>query len=73
MDCGSSERLPNGNTLISESNRGRAIEVTPDKQIVWEFINPHRAGENNELIATLFEVVRLDPRFPLDWVETNPN
>ena len=73
MDCGSSERLPNGNTLISESNRGRAIEVTPDKQIVWEFINPHRAGENNELIATLFEVVRLDSRFPLDWVETNPN
>ena len=66
--CGSCQRLPNGNTLITESNNGRAFEVTPDKTIVWEFISPHRAGENNELIATLFEVERLEPDFPLDWL-----
>jgi hypothetical protein len=57
---GACRRLPNGNTLISESNYGRAVEVTPDKKIAWEFISPHRAGEDNELIATLFEVKRLD-------------
>lgn len=70
--CGSSERLPNGNTLISESNNGRAFEVTPDKTIVWEFYNPHRAGAANEFIATLFEVIRLGPDFPLDWLDKPP-
>ncbi|MCC2098346.1 MAG: aryl-sulfate sulfotransferase [Hyphomicrobiales bacterium] len=34
------ERLPSGNTLICEGSFGRIFEVTPDKQIVWEFINP---------------------------------
>jgi len=37
---GSAERLPNGNTLICESVKGRIFEVTPDKEIVWEFISP---------------------------------
>jgi len=58
--CGSNLRLPNGNTLITESDNGRAFEVTPENEIVWEFINPYRAGADNELIATLFEVVRMD-------------
>jgi hypothetical protein len=64
--CGVSQRLPNGNTLITESERGRAIEVTAGNEIVWEFASPERAGERDELVATLFEVVRLraDFRFP---------
>jgi len=37
---GSNQRLPNGNTLICESQEGRAFEVTRDKEIVWEFYNP---------------------------------
>ncbi|MEM1250243.1 MAG: arylsulfotransferase family protein [Acidobacteriota bacterium] len=37
---GSSQRLPNGNTLICESEKGRAFEVTPEGEIVWEFFNP---------------------------------
>jgi hypothetical protein len=61
---GSSQRLPNGNTLITESQNGRALEVTADGRIVWEFYNPHRAGEKNELVAALFELVRLPPDFP---------
>jgi Arylsulfotransferase (ASST) len=36
----SAERLPNGNTLICEGSAGRLFEVTPDKAIVWEYINP---------------------------------
>ncbi len=67
-DCGSSAVLPNGNVLITESNTGRALEVTRDKRVVWEFFNPHRAGADDELIATLFEVVRLEPDFPLHWL-----
>jgi len=56
---GSNQRLPNGNTLITESETGRAFEVTPDNRIVWEFINPNRAGGRKELIATLYEIIRL--------------
>ena len=67
--CGTSARLPNGNTLITESDSGRALEVTPDGTIVWEFYNPHRAGENEELIATLFEMARVDRGF-FGWLDT---
>jgi len=34
--AGAQQRLPSGNTLISESERGRIIEVTPRGDIVWE-------------------------------------
>src|SRR5688572_7959802 len=33
------QRLPNGNTLITEGAGGRVFEVTSDRQIVWEFMN----------------------------------
>jgi hypothetical protein len=56
---GSCQRLPNGNTLITESRYGRAVEVTRDLALAWEYVNPRRAGEHDELIATLLEVVRL--------------
>jgi hypothetical protein len=67
-DCGSCQRLPNGNTLISETASGRVFEVTPDKTVVWEFYNPHRAGDNNELIAALFEMIRLSPDYNSNWL-----
>lgn len=35
------QRLPNGNTLITEGNYGRLFEVTPEKEIVWEYVNPY--------------------------------
>jgi hypothetical protein len=69
-DCGSCQRLGNGNTLISDTNAGRAFEVTPDKVIAWEFYNPQRAGKNNELIASLFEVIRIGPGYNLGWLKT---
>ncbi len=34
-------RLPNGNTLITEGVFGRMFQVTPEKEVVWEYINPH--------------------------------
>lgn len=68
-ECGSNQRLPNGNTLITESDRGTAFEVTPDLTVVWKYLNPSQAGDDGEYIATLFEVVRLDPDFETDWAE----
>ncbi|HYN20020.1 MAG TPA: arylsulfotransferase family protein [Thermoanaerobaculia bacterium] len=61
---GSCQRLQNGNTLISESENGRALEVTRDGRIVWEFYNPNRVGKRKELVAVLFEMLRLPPNFP---------
>jgi len=46
--------------------------VTPEKRIVWEYYNPHRAGDNDELIATLLDVVRLGPEFPTEWLVNEP-
>ncbi len=63
------QRLPNGNTLITESDGARLLEVTKKGEIVWEFVNPVRAGENDELIPVLlFGTQRvvpesLDPEF----------
>lgn len=65
--CGSSQRLDNSNTLITESDGGRAFEVTPGGEIVWEFRNPHRAGNRGQFIASLFSVSRLDSVFPVHW------
>jgi hypothetical protein len=65
--CGTAQRLPNGNTLITESDAGRAFEVTPGGEIVWEFLSPWRAGDAGELVATLFEVERLPPDFDASW------
>jgi hypothetical protein len=66
---GKVQRLPNGNTLITEANAGRVFEVKPDGSIVWEFFNPYHAGEKNELIAKIFDMQRLRPDFPTDWIQ----
>jgi len=66
--CGSQQRLPNGNTLISETDRGRAFEVTHEGEIVWEFFNPARAGEEGNYVASLFEMLRLSPSSVEDWL-----
>ncbi|MEP7353801.1 MAG: aryl-sulfate sulfotransferase [Acidobacteriota bacterium] len=34
------QRLPNGNTLITEGPSGRLFEVTTDSTIVWEYVFP---------------------------------
>ena len=55
----------NGNTLITEETRGRIIEVTPDHEIVWEFVNPVRAegrGDNGaDLIPIVSWAERINP------------
>lgn len=65
-EAGVVQPLPNGNLLITESESGRAIEIDPEGEVVWEFVSPHRAGRDQELVATLFDVVRL-PR--PGWLE----
>ena len=67
--CGANQRLPNGSTLITETDAGRAFEVTPDGDIVWDFITPYRTGDHNELVASVFELLRLE-RDPIEqWLQ----
>ena len=37
---GNAQRLPNGNTHVTESATGRLFEVTPDGEVVWEYVIP---------------------------------
>ncbi len=40
--------MPNGNTFILEGAKGRFFEVTPERKIVWEYLNPYH-GDIHEL------------------------
>jgi hypothetical protein len=58
----SAQRLPNGNTMITEGAGGRLIEVTPEYEIIWEYISPYfskRMGNN-----AVYRAYRL----PYQWV-----
>ncbi len=57
----SQQRLANGNTLINETNNGRIFEVTPKKEIVWEFRTQFRAPDDNQLVALVFWGRRFNP------------
>ncbi len=55
---GSAQRLANGNTLICESDRGRAFEVTPVGEMVWLWLNPDRQGAR---LQTVYRMTRRTP------------
>ena len=57
-----SQRLANGNTLITESNGGRILEVNADREIVWEYINPVRGGPDNGKVPIICKALRLEPQ-----------
>ncbi len=38
---GGCQRLPSGNTLICEGAKGCLFEVTPEGDVVWEYVCPH--------------------------------
>ncbi|WP_026598408.1 aryl-sulfate sulfotransferase [Methylosinus sp. sav-2] len=62
-------RLPNGNTFIDEGQIGRFFQVTPEGEIVWEYLNPYpRRGKDAQTgRPTLnYSVYRAQP-VPYDW------
>jgi len=58
---GSVQRLPNGNTLICEGDRGRCFEISRAGEIVWEWINP--ATDNKGRRAQIYRMMRYQPEF----------
>jgi len=51
--------LQNGNVLIVETDGGRALEVTPAGELVWQYRSPYRAGKNGDLVANLYSLDRV--------------
>lgn len=57
----SAQRLPNGNTLITEGADGRLFEVTSEHEIVWEYISPYKNNFNANMVYRAYRV-------PYEWV-----
>lgn len=58
MGGGASQRLPNGNTLITESNKGRVFEITEEGETVWEFYNPE-INRKRKKRASIYRMMRI--------------
>jgi len=64
---GTAQRLAGGNTLIGESNRGRAFEVTRAGEVVWDYRTPHRDADGHR---AAFRIDRY-PRDLFPWVRSD--
>jgi outer membrane protein assembly factor BamB len=59
------QRLPNGNTLITEGTTGRIFEVTSDGTIVWEHVSPlFTRGPGPRPSNSVYRAYRL----PYEWI-----
>jgi hypothetical protein len=59
----SAQRLPNGNTMVTEGADGRIFELTPDNEIVWEYVSPF-FGTREPISRRIFRAYRI----PYDWI-----
>jgi hypothetical protein len=50
--CSGAQRMINGNTLICSGTTGTFLEVTPEKQIVWTYVNPYPNYQYNQVYRT---------------------
>jgi hypothetical protein len=60
----SAQRLPNGNTLITEGSDGRLFEVSPSYQTVWEYINPYYSRKLGGIPNMVYRAYRV----PYEWI-----
>ena len=61
---GGAQRLPNGNTLITEGQTGRLFEVTPVGEIVWEYVSPFVVPSQFGMANGVFRAHRYGPDHP---------
>ncbi len=64
------QRLANGNTLITESERGRVFEITREGRVVWEYYHPDGQNASNSQHPEnfgrrqwIYRMVRYEPAF----------
>ncbi len=67
------QRLTNGNTFVCSGKQGRLFEVTPAKEIVWEYWNPYggelervfsNGGKDLSRPTSCFRATKLRPDHP---------
>ena len=58
--CSSSQRLPNGNTLICSANQGVFYEVDNKTKVIWSYVNPYPQWSYQNSVTEIF-------RYPLDY------
>jgi hypothetical protein len=58
---GAAQGLENGNTLITDSESGRAFEVTRSGEIVWDFFNPENYMGRR---GSIYRVQRITDHLP---------
>jgi outer membrane protein assembly factor BamB len=58
---GAAQRLPNGNTLLTDSDHGTAFEVTPAGEVVWRYNCPERNDRGHR--ETIVRMKRYPPEF----------
>lgn len=71
---GAVQRLPNGNTLITSTHGGHLIEVTKDKEVVWDYVSPIHKGKpkcwledgdgHNSMHNMIHRAYRYGPDYP---------
>ena len=57
------QRLSNGNTLITECDAGRLFEVTPEKEVVWDYWSPFIAQGLHHLGKRIHRSTRYAPAY----------
>lgn len=61
--------LPNGNLFVTEGITGRFLEISPEEEKVWEYINP--AGRDGSIIVQGEPLFRNDvfraTKYPVDY------
>ena len=70
---GGAQRLPNGNTLITEGQKGRLFEVTTGGETVWEYVSPFVVPSQFGMANGVFRAHRYGPDHPaLQGKDLNP-
>ena len=88
-DLSSIQVLPNGNTLITSGRFGYTFELTPNNEIVWEYITPLIGGApatQGDILAINNNLTFRMKRYPVDfagfagqdlspkgWIELEPD
>jgi hypothetical protein len=60
MNISGAQRLSNGNTLVCEGRSARFFEVTPEKEIVWEYISPFMVQHLGQTSRAVFRAHRYE-------------
>lgn len=67
---GFSEVLPNGNILVTHiTNGGSAFELTKDKEIIWEWVNPNKI--KNGLPARIYRLHKVPRKLVDPFLESS--